>query len=67
MIYVNSSSLIRGNIIYTDLTYRGINIGAFDYFYTPLIDSNYIVAGQTGISMVFDTKATFSNNIIILT
>ncbi len=62
----NSSALIRGNIIYTDLTYRGINIGAFDYFYTPLIDSNYIIAGQTGISMVFDTKATFSNNIIIL-
>ncbi len=62
----NSSALIRGNIIYTDLTYRGINIGAFDYFYTPLIDSNYIVAGQTGISMVFGTKATISNNKIFL-
>ena len=62
----NSSSLVRGNTIYTDLQWRSINIGAYDYFYTPHIDSNYIVAGDEGISMVFGTKATISNNKIFL-
>ena len=62
----NSNSLIRKNTIYTDLQFRGIDIGAYDYFYTPHIDSNYIVAGDEGISMVFGTKATISNNLIFL-
>jgi hypothetical protein len=62
----NSNSLVRGNVVYTDLQYRGINIGAFTHDYTPHIDSNYIVAGEQGIIMVFGTKATISNNRIFL-
>ncbi|MBK7377756.1 MAG: right-handed parallel beta-helix repeat-containing protein [Ignavibacteriales bacterium] len=62
----NSSAIIRGNSIFTDMEFRGINIGAFFSTYTPLIDSNYIVAGLQGIAMVFGTKATINNNTIFI-
>jgi len=71
----NSSAVIRKNIIYlppNSISFAGIRIGAFDFSYTPLIDSNYIeVFGESftsadGIYKSFGTRPTISNNTIIL-
>ena len=62
----NSNIIIRGN--YFNMGTNGdcgINLGAYDFTYHPVIDSNYF--GGTfseGIKITFGTKTTISNNII---
>lgn len=73
----NSNAIARSNTISTDpnsqsVIVAGIHIEAFDFSYTPVIDSNYINAeGSTfrpsnGIYKSFGAKPTITNNIIIL-
>jgi hypothetical protein len=69
---VNSNALIRNNSVYTDpnsgaAIVSGIQIAAFTNTYTPIIDSNYIVAGRgQGIRKDLGASPTISNNYILL-
>ena len=64
----NSNAIIRKNIISVDfIEGRGISIGAFDFTYKPIIDSNYIeVNGGDGIRNSIGSKPTITNNTILI-
>jgi hypothetical protein len=68
----NSNSIVRKNIISTDpnsqsVIVAGVRIEAFDFTYTPLIDSNTIYAGRfLGIDKSYGTRPIVKNNTIIL-
>ncbi len=69
----NSNSVIRKNIISTDpnsqvATIAGIRMGAFDFTYTPVIDSNYIFSNRAseGIYKTYGAKPIIRNNTIFL-
>ena len=68
----NSNSIVRKNVIYTDPNSQsaivaGIRIEAFDDTYTPLIDSNIIIAPNAwGIYKSIGSKPTITNNTIFL-
>ena len=68
-IYVdNSNAIVINNYIYHS-TYsgsNGIQIGASDFTYTPLIISNYIETISLGIVKSFGSNPTITNNTIIL-
>ena len=69
----NSNALVRKNTIYTDPNSQaqiiaGIFIQAFNNNYTPLIDSNYIIAdGINGILKSIGATPTITNNFIVFT
>ncbi len=69
----NSNSLVKNNSIYTDpnstaAVIAGIQIAAFTNAYTPVIDSNYIVANLRGIgiSKSVGSRPIITNNKIWL-
>ncbi len=70
----NSNSIIRGNTIGTDPnstsgSVGAINIGAYFFTYTPVIDSNYMLlngAGAVGINKAYGARPIITNNILIL-
>ena len=69
----NSNSSIRMNNISTDpnsqaASVAGIDIEAYDFTYTPVIDSNYIWVGTNadGISKAYGARPIISNNIITI-
>ncbi len=75
----NSNSLIRKNVISTDPNSQsagvfGVRLGAFDFTYTPVIDSNTVITNgvhlystiHMGIYKSFGTKPVITNNIILL-
>ncbi len=68
---VNSNALVRSNTIYTDpnstaAVIAGIIISAFTNNYTPIIDSNYIVANirGKGIDKSLGSRPIIINNFI---
>ena len=69
----NSDALVRSNTIYTDPNSQaaiiaGIRIDAFNNYYKPIIDSNYIVAiNSYGIKKSFGTRPEIVNNLIVIT
>ena len=66
----NSNSIVRKNVIspYTGIEARGIFITAFNDNYTPIIDSNYIIANSgNGIRKSIGATPTITNNIIVFT
>jgi len=68
----SSNSIIRGNYIYTDPNSQvgttGIRIDAFNNYYKPIIDSNYILAiNSYGIKKSFGTRPIIVNNHIVVT
>ncbi len=65
----NSNSKIIKNFIYTDIdnSVADIRIGAFNYSYKPVIDSNLIyVTNAYGIYKSFGASPIISNNTILL-
>ncbi|MFO7526247.1 MAG: right-handed parallel beta-helix repeat-containing protein, partial [Ignavibacteriaceae bacterium] len=65
----NSNAIVRNNFIITAniSEVRGINIGAFDNNYFPIIDSNYIIQTRgNGIYKSFGATPTITNNKIIM-
>ena len=70
----NSSPLIRNNTITTDPNSQstivaGIDIEAYDFTYTPVIDSNYMLlngAGAYGIYKSYGARPIITNNVLIL-
>ena len=68
----NSNSSIRMNNISTDpnsqaASVAGIDIEAYDFTYTPVIDSNVIITpGAYGINKSYGAKPTITNNSILL-
>ena len=69
---LNSNSVTRRNIIYTDPnsnsgSITGIDIEAFSSNYTPIIDSNYVVTKGDAIYKFLGANPTIKNNVIKLT
>jgi hypothetical protein len=68
----NSNAIVRQNFIYTNPNSQsaiiaGIYIEAFDFSYTPIIDSNYIeIEKGDGIRKSFGTRPTIKNNTLLL-
>ncbi|MFZ2863487.1 MAG: hypothetical protein WA440_01965, partial [Ignavibacteriaceae bacterium] len=67
-IYIfNSNAIISENNIHIyHIEGRGIDIGAFDFTYKPIIKSNYIETIARGIVKSFGSNPTISNNVIKL-
>ncbi len=68
----NSNALVSSNSIHTDPNSQaaiisGIQIGAFDNNYKPIIDSNFIETIHYGIRKSFGARATIKNNVIRFT
>ena len=67
----NSNSVVRKNIISTDPNSQStiiaaIRIEAFDFTYTPVIDSNLIYAYSEGIDKSYGARPIIKNNVIFL-
>ncbi|MDP2364583.1 MAG: hypothetical protein Q8M94_12540 [Ignavibacteria bacterium] len=63
----NSNSIIRNNsIIILQFEGAGISFGAYNFTYTPVIDSNYIETISKGIGQSFGSRPTISNNTIVM-